>query len=50
VLQNIDGDPTSIDAIISRSGLPTHQVLSTISVLEVRRVIRRISGSSVARI
>ncbi len=50
VLQNIDGDATSIDAIISRSGLPAHQVLSTISVLEMRRVIRRISGNSVARI
>lgn len=50
VLQNIDGDATTIDTIIARSGLPTHQVLSTISVLEVRRVIRRISGSSVARI
>ncbi|RIK82231.1 MAG: DNA-protecting protein DprA [Planctomycetota bacterium] len=50
VLQNIDGDATSIDAIIARSGLPTHQVLSTISVLEVRRVIRRLSGSTVARI
>lgn len=50
VLQSIDGDATSIDAIIARSGLPTHQVLSTISVLEVRRVIRRLSGSTVARI
>jgi DNA processing protein len=50
VLQVIDGDATSIDAIIGRSGLPTHQVLATISVLEVRRVIRRLSGSTVARI
>jgi DNA processing protein len=50
VLQVIDGDATSIDAIIGRSGLPTHQVLSTISVLEMRRVIRRLSGSTVARI
>jgi DNA processing protein len=49
VLAAIDGESTSIDAIVSRSGLPVPQVLSTISVLEMRRLIRRLSGSTVAR-
>jgi DNA processing protein len=50
VLQNIDGEPTSIDAIITRSGLPPHSILATLSVLEMRRLIRRLSGTTVARI
>lgn len=50
VLQSIDGEATSIDAIISRSGLPPHSILATLSILEIRRLIRRLSGTSVARI
>ena len=49
VLQAIDTAPTEIDAIVERSGLPVHRVLSTLSVLEMRRLIRRISGALVAR-
>ena len=41
--------PTSIDAIAAASGLPIHRVLSTISVLEMRRLIRRTSGTQVVR-
>ena len=50
VLQAIGGDPTSIDEIIATSGLPAARVLSTISVLEMRRMIRRLSGTTVARV
>ncbi len=49
VLACIDSRPTSIDQIITASRLPTAQVLSTMSVLEMRRLIRRVSGNLVAR-
>jgi DNA processing protein len=49
VLAAIPGEPTTIDAVVAASQLPTGQVLSTISVLEMRHVIRRISGNLIAR-
>ncbi|OHB75724.1 MAG: hypothetical protein A2W31_09960 [Planctomycetes bacterium RBG_16_64_10] len=49
VLQAIDAEPTSIDRVVSASGLPVQRVLSTISVLEMRRLVRRLSGNLVAR-
>jgi DNA processing protein len=50
VLQAIEAQPTDIDTVVVKSGLPIARVLSTLSVLEIRRLIRRISGSQVARI
>lgn len=50
VLQTIDAQPTAIDAIVTESGVPVHRVLSTISVLEMRSLIRRVSGTLVARV
>jgi DNA processing protein len=49
VLQAIDSEPTAIDHIVQTTGLPVHRVLSTISVLEMRHLIVRISGQQVAR-
>jgi len=49
VLMEIDTDPTPIDRIVTQTGLPVSRVLSTISVLEMRRLVRRLSGSSVVR-
>ncbi len=49
VLNSIDSEPTSIDQVVVVSGLPIHRVLSTISVLEMRSLVRRVSGSYVAR-
>lgn len=49
ILAVITSEPTSIDAIVAGSGLPVPQVLSTISVLEMRHLLKRISGNSVAR-
>lgn len=49
VLRAIDGSPTSIDAVAAACGLAVHRVLSTISVLEMRRLIRRTSGTQVVR-
>ncbi len=50
ILQAIDPEPTQIDVVIDRTQLPANRVLSTISILEMKKVIRRTSGSSVARI
>ena len=50
ILSAIRGDATSIDEIVAETGYSVPQVLSTMSVLEIRHVIRRLSGSKVARI
>jgi DNA processing protein len=50
VLQCIESQPTDIDQVIARAGLPVPRVLSTLSVLEVRGLIRRPGGRSVCRI
>ncbi len=49
VLSAVGTEPTSIDQVVASSGLPVPQVLSTISVLEMRRLVRRLSGTMVAR-
>lgn len=49
VLNAIDGEPTDVDAIVARSGLPVPRVLSTLSVLEIRKLVRRLSGSQFSR-
>ncbi|MEX0611119.1 MAG: DNA-processing protein DprA [Pirellulales bacterium] len=49
VLAAIDSAPISIDAVAATCGLAVHRVLSTISVLEMRRLVRRTSGTQVAR-
>jgi len=42
--------PLSIDDIVDSSGLAASQVLATIGVLEMRRLIRRLPGNQIARI
>ncbi len=49
VLQAIDGQPISLDAVAAACKLPIHRVLSTVSVLEMRRLVRRVSGTQVMR-
>lgn len=49
VLDAIGTDSTSIDTVVTASGLPVARVLSTISVLEMRSLIRRVSGNLVVR-
>jgi DNA processing protein len=49
VLAAVSAEPTTIDAIVERSGLSTPQVLSTLSVLEMRRLVRRLSGNMMVR-
>jgi len=50
VLQAIETQGSLIDEVTQSSGLPVHRVLSTISVLEMRSLIRRIGGNRVTRI
>ena len=50
VLSAIDTDSTAIDQIVTETGLSVPRVLSTISVLEMRRLVRRLSGSTVVRV
>ena len=50
VLGSIRAEATSIDEVVQETGLPVPQVLSTISVLEMRRLIRRLSGTTVLRL
>jgi DNA processing protein len=49
VLAQIGQDPTTIDAVVVKCKLPTGKVLSTISVLEMRHLVKRISGNMVVR-
>lgn len=50
VLAAIGSEPTLVDEVVSNSKLPVPQVLSTLSVLEMRRLVRRVSGNLVRRI
>ena len=49
VLQAIECMPTDIEQVISTSKLPVSRVLSTLSVLEMRGLIQRLSGRTVVR-
>ncbi len=49
VLAAINDEPMAIDDVIAASGLPVPNVLSTLSVLEMRRMIRRVGGNRVMR-
>ena len=49
VLQAIETQPTSIEHIVVATEIPIPNVLATISVLEMRRLVRRVSGQLVCR-
>jgi len=50
ILNTITQETTEFDTIIAKTGLPAARVLSTISVLEIRRLVKRVSGTSFVRI
>jgi DNA processing protein len=50
VLESIGCEPLSIDAVTHRAQLPVQRVLATLSVLEMRRLVRRVSGNLVMRV
>ena len=50
VLDAIEPTSSLVDEVIQKSGLPAQRVIAVISVLEMRRLIRRLSGQHVSRI
>ena len=50
VLAAVSADPTTIDRVLATSNLPTPQVLSTLTVLEMRRLVKRLGGNLVMRV
>jgi DNA processing protein len=50
VLQAIDPAGSTLDDVAVACALPIHRVLSTVSVLESRRLVRKVGGNRVARI
>jgi DNA processing protein len=49
VLNAIGSEPTTIEQVVATSGLPVARVLSTASVLEMRHLVRRLSGQLLVR-
>jgi DNA processing protein len=49
VLAAVSNEATTVDAVVVASKLPVQQVLATLSVLEMRRLVRRLSGNLVMR-
>jgi DNA processing protein len=49
ILNVMTGGSMTIDEVVRASQLPTSQVLSAMSALEMRRLVRRLSGNTVAR-
>ena len=50
VLESISTASTPVDEVIAKSGIAAHRVIATISVLEMRRLVRRLSGQYVVRV
>lgn len=50
VLDRVPVDGVGIDRLIEEVGLPAHQVLAAASALEIRRLIRRLSGQQLVRL
>jgi DNA processing protein len=49
LLGRLDDRPVAVDELIARTGLTASQVLATLSVLEVRRLVRRLPGHQFVR-
>jgi DNA processing protein len=50
ILEQLDDIPKPADELITRTSLTASQVMATLSVLEVRRLIRRLPGNQFVRI
>ncbi|WP_422930699.1 DNA-processing protein DprA [Singulisphaera sp. PoT] len=49
ILGHLDDQPQAVDALIARTRLTASQVMATLSVLEMRRLIRRLPGQHFVR-
>ncbi|WP_437185915.1 DNA-processing protein DprA [Planctomicrobium sp. SH668] len=50
ILNLIEFAPTSIDSVLAKAGMEFSRALSTITVLEMRRLVRRLPGSYIERV
>ena len=49
LLGQLDDHPTAVDELIVRTGLTAGQVMANLSVLEMKRLVRRIPGHRFVR-
>jgi len=49
VLDRVTGEPRPVDAILAAAGLDPPRVLATLTVLEMKRLVRRLPGNLVVR-
>ena len=49
LLGQLASQPTSVDDLITRTGLTASQVMATLSVLELKRMVRRLPGHQFVR-
>ena len=49
LLGHLDDQPTGVDDLIGRTGMTAGQVLATLSVLEVKRLVKRVAGHRFVR-
>ena len=50
ILNRLDDNPLAVDALISQTGMTASQVMATLSVLEMRRLVRRLPGHQFVRV
>jgi DNA processing protein len=49
LLGQLESRPSGVDELITRTGLTASQVMATLSVLELRRLVRRLPGHQFIR-
>jgi DNA processing protein len=49
VLDHVPGEPAQVDAVLAAAGLDAPRVLATLTVLEMKRLVRRLPGNLVVR-
>ena len=49
LLGQLDDQPTGVDDLIGRTGMTAGQVMATLSVLEVKRLVKRLPGHRFVR-
>jgi DNA processing protein len=50
LLGHLDDQPAGVDELITRTGMTASQVLATLSVLEMKRLARRLAGAQFVRV
>ncbi len=50
LLGHLSDEPTGVDELIGRTRLTASQVLATLSVLELKRLVRRLPGHRFVRV